>query len=157
MNTEVLSKLENKYKVNRPEISIGDTVVVDTVIRDRDKKRIQKFQGIVIAKKGKGLTRSFTVRKISEGIGVEKIFPLYSPNISKIKVLKHAKVRRAKLYYMRDRIGKRATDLKKGKDFDSSINELPEVKAEAPVEAAEVTPEVAEVEQVTTPEVPPAA
>lgn len=130
MSTQVISKLETKQMVARPDVNIGDTVVVDTVIRDGDKKRIQKFKGIVIAMKGKGATKTFTVRKISYGVGVEKIFPLYSPNVENIEIIKHAKVRRSKLYFLRDRIGKAATTLRAGKAVTEESNKLTEVPSE---------------------------
>jgi len=94
---------------NIPEIKPGQTVRVYQRVKEGNKERIQPFEGLVIAAKhGKGLNGTFTVRKISEGIGVERIYPLHSPAIDKIKVLKTSKVRRAKLYYMRERSGKRA-------------------------------------------------
>jgi large subunit ribosomal protein L19 len=80
---------------------VGDTVKVHVIIKEGDKERIQIFQGDVIAKRGAGMSASFTVRKISFGIGVEKIFPLHSKSIKKVEVLRHTKVRRAKLYYLR--------------------------------------------------------
>lgn len=86
----------------------GDTVAVHQKIKEGDKERVQVFQGVVIAKRGTGTGETFTVRKISAGIGVEKVFPLHSPNIEKVKRLRSGKVRRAKLYYMRDRYGKKA-------------------------------------------------
>lgn len=146
MNTELLNKVEKNYIVNRPNVKIGDTVVLDTVIRDGNKKRIQKFKGIVIAMQGKGLTRTITVRKVSYGIGVEKIFPLYSPNVEKVEILRHGKVRRSKLYYMRDRVGKKATDLKAGRPLEEGINdvsepEVVEVKEEASENKEEVKAE----------------
>ncbi len=116
--------------VARPKINVGDTVSVDTVIRDGDKRRIQKFKGIVIATKGKGVSKTFTVRKISYGIGVEKIFPLYSPNVESIEIIKHATVRRSKLYYLRDRVGKAATTLRGGKDLTEDSNKLQEVEVD---------------------------
>jgi len=128
-----MSKIDNKYKVERPVLHIGDTVVVDTVIRETNKKRIQKFKGMIIAMKGKGITKTFTVRKISYGIGVEKILPLYSPNVAKIEVLKHGKVRRAKLYYLRDRVGKAASYLKK-----REMKEDVSIPVENEVEASEI-------------------
>lgn len=115
MNTEVLQKVESKYNTKQvPNVQIGDTVTVHTIIRDGEKTRIQKFTGLVIAMKGKGTTKTFTVRKISYGVGVEKVFPLLSTNIDKIEIVKHATVRRSKLYYLRDRIGKAAMKLKPG-------------------------------------------
>jgi len=135
MNTEVISKISTNLP-KRPEIKVGDTVSLSTVIRDGDKKRIQKFKGIVIAKKGKGSSSTITVRKISYGIGVEKIFPVYSPNIEKIEILKHANVRQSKLYYLRERIGKAATLLKAGKDVDAKENAV-EVEEKESEEAEE--------------------
>jgi large subunit ribosomal protein L19 len=87
---------------------VGDTVKVHVIIKEGDKERIQIFQGDVIAKRGAGMSASFTVRKISFGIGVEKIFPLHSKSIKKVEVLRHTKVRRAKLYYLRGLKGKAA-------------------------------------------------
>ncbi len=92
-----------------PEIKSGQTIRVYQRVKEGAKERIQPFEGLVIATKhGRGLDGTFTVRKISEGVGVERIYPLHSPTIDKIEILKVAKVRRAKLYYMRERFGKRA-------------------------------------------------
>ncbi len=110
-----IANIQSKFMAKRPELAVGDTVEVDTVIRDGDKKRIQKFKGIVISIDGAGISKTFTVRKISYGVGVEKILPLYSPNVKDIKVLKHGNVRRSKLYYLRQRIGKAALYVKPGK------------------------------------------
>jgi len=87
---------------------VGDTVKVHVIIKEGDKERIQVFQGDVIAKRGRGLDTTFIVRKISFGIGVEKIFPLHSKSIKKIEIVRTTKVRRAKLYYLRDLKGKAA-------------------------------------------------
>jgi large subunit ribosomal protein L19 len=91
-----------------PEFTHGDTVKVWVKIREGEKERLQAYEGIVIARTGGGITESFTVRKISYGEGVERVFPLYSPNVASVEVLKRGKVRRAKLYYLRDRRGKSA-------------------------------------------------
>lgn len=91
-----------------PELAIGDIVRVSVKIKEGDKERIQVFAGDVIARDGKGITETFTVRRISFGIGVEKVFPFASPSIQSIEVTGHAKVRRAKLYYLRSRTGKAA-------------------------------------------------
>ncbi len=91
-----------------PEFAAGDTVNVHVKIREGNKERIQVFQGLVIQRKNSGAGESFTVRKISNGIGVERIFPILSPNIDKIEVLRRGKVRRARLYYMRGKQGKAA-------------------------------------------------
>lgn len=95
-----------QLKENAPVINIGDTVVVHCRIKDGNNERIQLFEGTVIAKKGGGISETFTVRKISYGVGVEKIFPVHSPNVAKVDVVRKGKVRRAKLYYLRDRVGK---------------------------------------------------
>ncbi len=98
------------------EFGAGDTVAVHQKIKEGDKERIQVFQGVVLGRRGSGTGATFTVRKISAGIGVEKVFPLHSPNIAKIKKLRSGKVRRAKLYYMRDRYGKAARIAEKKRD-----------------------------------------
>ena len=105
----MLKIIESKYlKDDLPDFKAGDNVKVHIKIREGDKERVQVFQGDVIAMRGGGINRSFTVRKISSGIGVEKIFPLHSPNITKIQVIRRGDVKRAKLYYLRERTGKRA-------------------------------------------------
>jgi large subunit ribosomal protein L19 len=103
---------QNQTKKEVPDIRPGDVVRVQLKLAEKTKRgaeRIQAFEGLVIAKKhGKGINSTFTVRKISEGIGVERIFPLFCPSIIKIELIKRSKVRRAKLYYMRERAGKKA-------------------------------------------------
>ena len=91
-----------------PEFHSGDTLSVHVKVREGDKERIQIFQGVVIKIKGAGINRTFTVRKISNGIGVERIFPIHSPNLAKVERLREGKVRRAKLYYLRNLTGKAA-------------------------------------------------
>lgn len=91
-----------------PEFKAGDNITVNYKIIEGAKERIQSFKGDVIKRQGQGGTQTFTVRKISDGIGVERLFPLFSPNIASIKVNKRGRVRRAKLYYQRDRFGKAA-------------------------------------------------
>jgi large subunit ribosomal protein L19 len=95
-------------KSPRPDFTHGDTVKVWVKIREGEKERLQAYEGVVIARSGAGIMESFTVRKISYGEGVERVFPVLSPNIDRIEVLKRGKVRRAKLYYLRDRRGKSA-------------------------------------------------
>lgn len=116
MDTKILDKVENQFiKTDVPQFEVGDTIAVHTIIREGEKQRTQIFKGIVLAIKGSGTRKTFTVRKISSGIGVEKIFPIHSPNISKIEFIRKGKVKRSKLYFMRDRIGKRATKVAEGK------------------------------------------
>jgi large subunit ribosomal protein L19 len=91
-----------------PEFQPGDTVIVNVKVKEGERSRVQAYEGVCIARNGGGLHESFTVRKISYGEGVERVFPLYSPNIDSIKVVRRGKVRRAKLYYLRDRRGKSA-------------------------------------------------
>jgi large subunit ribosomal protein L19 len=91
-----------------PAFQPGDTVIVNVKVKEGDRTRVQAYEGVCIARNGGGLNESFTVRKISYGEGVERVFPLYSPNIDSIKVVRRGKVRRAKLYYLRDRRGKAA-------------------------------------------------
>jgi len=95
-------------RAEHPEFGAGDTVNVYVKIREGNKERIQVFQGLVIQRKNSGAGETFTVRKISNGIGVERIFPILSPNVDKIEVTRHGKVRRARLYYMRGKQGKAA-------------------------------------------------
>ncbi len=95
-----------QLKENVPSFKIGDTVRVENLIKEGNRERIQIFEGTVIAKHGGGISETFTVRRISYGCGVEKTFPLHSPHVAGIKVVRVGKVRRAKLYYLRDRVGK---------------------------------------------------
>jgi large subunit ribosomal protein L19 len=91
-----------------PEFRPGDTVVVNVKVKEGDRSRIQAYEGVVISRQGGGLNESFTVRKISYGEGVERVFPIHSPLVDSIKLVRRGKVRRAKLYYLRDRRGKAA-------------------------------------------------
>ena len=97
-----------QLKTELPEFGIGDGVKVYIRITEGEKQRIQLFEGTVIAKHGGGISETFTVRRVSYGVGVEKTFPLHSPNVDKIVVFREGKVRRAKLYYLRSRVGKAA-------------------------------------------------
>ena len=102
-----MSKKETDKK-ELTDFSSGDTVQVFVQIQEGGKTRVQRFQGTVIRKKGEGISKTFTVRKVTQGIGIERIFPLNSPNIEKINVIRKGKTRRAKLYYLRERKGKKA-------------------------------------------------
>lgn len=95
-------------KESVPEFNIGDTVRVEVRIREGNRSRLQAFEGTVIAKKGSGISETFTLRRVSYGVGVERVFPLHSPNVDSLKVVRRGKVRRSKLYYLRDRVGKAA-------------------------------------------------
>jgi large subunit ribosomal protein L19 len=106
LNKEEIGRVQNGRKI--PSFRPGDTLRVKVKIAEGDRERVQAFEGVCIGRDGSGLTESFTVRKISFGEGVERVFPIYSPAIDSIEVVRHGKVRRAKLYYLRDRRGKSA-------------------------------------------------
>ena len=105
----IIDKITAKQiRTDIPEFRVGDTVKVDVKIIEGKRERIQSFEGIVISRKNSGISETFTVRKKSSGIGVERTFPINSPIIDKVTVVRKGKVRRAKLYYLRDRVGKKA-------------------------------------------------
>jgi large subunit ribosomal protein L19 len=104
----LIDSVEEGYKRDLGDINIGDTVKVFVKVVEGDKERIQPFQGAVIAKKGSGTRETFMVRKVSFGVGVERIFPVCSPAVTKVEIVKRGDVRRAKLYYLRDKKGKAA-------------------------------------------------
>ena len=104
---------EKHLKAEPPKCDIGDTVRVHIRVKEGNRERIQVFEGTVIAKKHGGIEETFTVRRISYGVGVEKVFPVHAPSIEKIEVVRHGRVRRAKLYYLRDRVGKSAKNKEK--------------------------------------------
>ena len=106
---DLMQAFTEKYKkAEPPVVAIGDTVRVHLKVKEGSRERIQVFEGTVIAKKHGGIEESFTVRRISYGVGVEKVFPVHAPSVEKIEVVRHGKVRRAKLYYLRNRVGKAA-------------------------------------------------
>ncbi|HQB54359.1 MAG TPA: 50S ribosomal protein L19 [Sphaerochaeta sp.] len=106
---DVMKAVESvQLKENAENFSVGDTVKVHFKIVEGATERIQVFEGLVIAKNNSGVRRTFTVRKISYGVGVERIFPLHSPRVESVEVVRPGRVRRAKLYYIRDRVGKKA-------------------------------------------------
>ena len=109
---EIIKEIEKEYlKSDIPEINVGDTVKVSVRIVEGNKERLQAFEGVVIKKTGEGARKMITVRKVFQGIGVERVFPIHSPRVDNIKVLRKGDVRRAKLYYLRERTGK-ATRIK---------------------------------------------
>ena len=113
MNQALLDKIHGEQLRKEPAIfNVGDSVKVHTKVVEGDKERIQIFSGVVIGKRGRGLEESFTVRRISYGEGVERIFPINSPRVDKVEIERHGAVRRAKLTYLRKRIGKGATAVK---------------------------------------------
>lgn len=103
---KIISQSSIKNEV--PEFNVGDNVKVSVNIKEGERERIQVFEGTVIAKKGSGVAETFTVRRVSYGVGVERIFPLHSPNVKNIQVTRHGMVRRSKLYYLRNKLGKAA-------------------------------------------------
>ena len=107
--SEIIKSIEaEQLKAEVPELAVGDTVKVHAKIKEGNRERIQVFEGTVIKKQGGSNRTTFTVRKISNGVGVEKTWPLHSPNVEKVEIVRKGKVRRAKLYYLRDRVGKAA-------------------------------------------------
>ena len=137
--SNIIDQIEkNQMTKEVPNFSSGDTVIVQVKVKEGNRERLQAYEGVVIAKKNRGLNSSFTVRKISYGEGVERIFPIFSPKIAGITVLKRGKVRRAKLYYLRDRRGKSARIVEKiqvskkevkSKVTDKKVNEETDSKS----------------------------
>jgi large subunit ribosomal protein L19 len=116
---EIIRSIEaEQLKSDLPDIYVGDTVRVGVIIQEGGKERTQPYEGVVIAKRNGGINETITVRKIFQGVGVERVFLLHSPRIASVKVLRRGKVRRAKLYYLRDRVGK-ATRVKQR--FDRAL------------------------------------
>ena len=111
---DIIRAIDNEQiKENAPKFNIGDTVKVHVKIKEGNRERIQVFEGVVIKRQNAGLNETFTVRKISYGVGVERTFAVHSPKIEKVEVSREGKVRRAKLYYLRDRVGKAARPVEK--------------------------------------------
>lgn len=115
MNPIVEEITKHQLQPNRLNFKVGDAICVHTIISEGGKDRIQKFSGIVICVKGRGIQQSFTVRRISYGVGVERVFPLHSPSISAIVVERKSITLKARMYYLRDRIGKQASKVKEAK------------------------------------------
>ena len=113
MNQVLLDKIESEQFRKEPAVfNVGDSVRVHTKVVEGDKERIQIFSGVVIGRRGRGLNSTFTVRRISYGEGVERVFPVHSPRVDKVEIERHGSVRRAKLTYLRKRLGKGATTVK---------------------------------------------
>lgn len=106
MNNKIQAFVADQLKAEVPALNIGDDVRIGTKIREGNHERIQNFEGTIIGKRGSGISETFTVRRVSYGVGVEKVFPVHSPNIASVTVTRCGKVRRAKLYYLRDKVGK---------------------------------------------------
>src|ERR1041385_3805399 len=122
MNQAILDKIESEqFRKNPVNFGVGDTVRVHTKVVEGDKERIQIFTGVVIGKRGRGLNETFTVRRISYGEGVERVFPVHSPRVDKIEVERRGSVRRAKLTYLRKRLGKGATLVKEKESKTAAV------------------------------------
>ncbi|HOF79141.1 MAG TPA: 50S ribosomal protein L19 [Candidatus Dojkabacteria bacterium] len=139
MDNNIFKKIEEEQLKKRPDVRVGDTVKLHIRIKEGNKERIQIFEGTVIAIRGEGLNKSLTVRKISYGIGVEKIVQLHSPILSKVEIVKRGSVSKAKLFYLRERVGKRALKINKIADMyeTDEIEKVEEVKEEVVEEKAE--------------------
>lgn len=149
MNSDFLKKIEEKfYRKGRDKFGPGDTISVHAKIEEGGKTRTQVFKGVVIAIKGSGIRQTFTVRKISYGIGVEKIFPIHSPMIEKITLEKKGKNRASKLYYLREKVGNKALQVKEGRGITEDDLAEVEVPVEGEAEVVEGTAEEAKPEEV---------
>jgi large subunit ribosomal protein L19 len=144
MDTNILKKIEEGQSQKRPDIKVGDTVKLYIKIKEGNKERIQMFQGVVVAIKGRGIDSTVTVRKISYGIGVEKVVPLYSPVLDRVEIVKRGTVRRSKLYFLRDRIGRRALKVSNIKDVFMTDEVIVPEEGETPAEDISVAKEVVE-------------
>lgn len=154
---DIINSIEHEQLKNKvPDIKVGDTVRVHQRIKEGNRERIQVFEGIIIKKQNGGLNETFTVRRVAYGVGVEKTFLLHSPLVEKIELVRVGKVRRAKLYYLRDRVGKAS---KTKEDIGANLNrediiikeEVPEVVEEVATETAEVTETVETAEVAEAP------
>jgi large subunit ribosomal protein L19 len=119
MNAVINEITQEQLKADRDHFKVGDGVRVHTRVKEGNKERIQIFAGIVIARKGSGVSETFTVRRISFGEGVERVFPVHSPSIEKVEVDRESVTMRARMYYLRDRIGKAANKVKEKRIFES--------------------------------------
>lgn len=163
---DIIKSIEHEQLKNKiPELRVGNTVRVHVKIKEGNKERIQVFEGIIIKKQGGGVNATFTVRKISYGVGVEKTFLVHSPLVEKVEVVRVGKARRAKLYYLRDRVGKASKtkelvgarietrEITLKEDFVEDEPIVDEVTTKTPVEETPVT-EVTTAEEIATGEVP---
>lgn len=146
MDRNIIKKIEEASYKKRPDIKIGDHVKLYLKIKDEKKERIQQFKGVVISMTGSGLNRNIVVRKISYGVGVEKIVPLHSPILDKVEVVKRGSVRRAKLFYLRDRVGRKALKIDNVKDIYLTDEEEVPVEGE-PIEDVEIVSEEVKTEE----------
>ncbi len=144
MNVDSLIAVKRNPRI--PELASGDTVRVYTKVTEGGKERTQPFQGVVIKMQGGGVGATFTVRRIAYGVGVERTFPLYSPRVERVEIIRHGKVRRAKLYYLRGRSGKSARIKERRVDREKELAQMESLAAEAEEEEVPTTEEPAETE-----------
>jgi len=146
MNKKINLVTAGQLRSDIPDFHVGDTIGVSVNVIEGDKERVQIFKGIVMGIKGSGISRTFRVRKISNGVGVERIFPINSPRIAKIEIIKHGSVRRAKLYYLRGLTGKAATKIKEkkrtSKIIDTIVSEKEITPTNGKIEAESVKEEL---------------
>lgn len=143
MNSSVIAKFNADQVVKRPEIQVGDTVKLSLKIKEGNKERVQIFEGVVISLSGDGISKTVTVRKMSYGVNVEKTIPLNMPTLEKIEILKRGSTKRAKLYYMRNRIGKRAMDVSNSENvYITNEEEVQEIEDLPVAENSEEKPVV---------------
>lgn len=151
MNVDSLINVKRNPRI--PELASGDTVRVYIKVVEGGKERLQPFQGVVIKLQGGGVGATFTIRRIAYGVGVERTFPLYSPRVERVEIIRHGKVRRAKLYYLRGRSGKAARIKERRVDREKELAQTERLAAEAEEEAIPAAAELAEVEPLAEPEV----
>src|SRR5579864_5995288 len=155
MNQALLEKIESEqFRKDKPEFNVGDSVRVHTKVVEGDKERIQIFSGVVIGCRGRGLNETFTVRRISYGEGVERVFPIHSPRVDKVEVERQGSVRRAKLTYLRGRVGKGATLVK---EKDANARAAKTAGAARAKNASSASPVESKTEPATTAPATPAA
>lgn len=155
MNVDSLIAVKRNPRI--PELAPGDTVRVYTKVIEGGKERTQPFQGVVIKMQGGGIGATFTVRRIAYGVGVERTFPLYSPRVERVEIIRHGKVRRAKLYYLRGRSGKSARIKERRVDREKELAQMERLAAEAEEEEVPAAEEPAEAEEVLTEDMAEAA
>jgi large subunit ribosomal protein L19 len=158
MDPKLMEKIAKGRQKKRPDVKVGDTIKLHMKIKEGDKERVQIFEGVVISMKGSGLNKTVTARKVSYGIGVERIFPMYADTLEKIEVVKRGTVKKSKLYFMKRRVGKRALKVGGVKDVymtdeievpvtgtEEVVDEQVETTESAPAETP--APEKAQVEK----------
>jgi large subunit ribosomal protein L19 len=158
MNQAILDKIESEqFRKNPVDFAVGDSVKVHTKVVEGDKERIQVFAGVVIGRRGHGLNSTFTVRRISYGEGVERIFPVHSPRVEKVEVERKGSVRRAKLTYLRKRLGKGATLVREKEGTGAAVAQSAAATEAAPASSGEAAPRKKKKEKAPAEAAAPAA